>query len=335
MTIEITTWNSADVPDFLREYQNELEIEFGSEFNSRMADVYAQLKERHSGIRHLFWNNYWNEADIDGMVCETFRRYLERVGAKLWQTQGYDVAPLEPLVEDGDLIGFSLPTIPRPAERIRDLEKHTYEYPKGMLNEIARNLRSDHARKLKVDRRRVEISNRSVELTTRRNGKPEDLRPSSFQGLYHPPRNEEERLVLQCRNHEFRQLYVAALKKLGAVQRAAWILCKDELLTREQAEPLLASTLHWRTARVALDARPLKAVEASHLLGRADVSADVSRAGTRLAEELADMSPARAWDTAPQKFPGDYLIGLPRLGPTRAIRPLDVLDTGRLDDPLD
>jgi hypothetical protein len=231
---------------------------------------------------------------------ETFRRYLERVGAKLWQTQGYEVAPLEPLVEDGDLIGFSLPAIPSPPERIRDLEKHTYEYPKAMLNEIARNLRADHARKLNVERRRIEISNRSVEPATRRNGKPEDLLPSSFQGLYHPPRNEEERLVLQCRNREFRQRYVAALKKLGSVQRAAWILCKDELLTREQAEPLLASTLHWRTARVALGARPMKAVEASHLLGRADVSADVSKAGTRLAEELADMSPGRFWTRRPR-----------------------------------
>jgi hypothetical protein len=197
------------------------------------------------------------------------------------------------LVEDGDLIGLSLPSIPSPPERILDLEQYNYEYPKGMLNEIARNLRLDHARKLKVERRRIEISNRSVELATRRNGKPEDLRTSSFQGLYHQPRNEEERLVLQCLNHEIRQRYVAALKKLGPVQRAAWILCKDEFLTREQAEPLLASTLYWRTARVALDARPMKAVEVSHLLGRADVSADVSKAGTRLAEELVDLSPGR------------------------------------------
>jgi hypothetical protein len=57
-----------DVPDFIRDDQNELEIEFGSEFNNRLADVYAQLKKRSFWIRGFFGTVYRNEADIDEVV---------------------------------------------------------------------------------------------------------------------------------------------------------------------------------------------------------------------------------------------------------------------------
>jgi hypothetical protein len=162
-----------------------------------------------------------------------------------------------------------------------------------------------------------------VKFPTGLEEEPQDGGPSWFiENLCHCPRNNvEQSLILRDRNLEIRKRYMAALKKLGPVQRAAWILGKDELLTLKEAAPLLPSTLHWRTARVALGARPMKAGEASRLLDRADVSPDVSKAGSRLAEQLADMNPAMAWDTPPQKWSREFLIGSTRSGSTLAIRP--------------
>jgi hypothetical protein len=61
------------------------------------------------------------------------------------------------------------------------------------------------------------------------------------------------------RNREVRLRYRAVLKKRPPVQRAAWILCKDELLKPEEAERLLVPLLHWITARAGVQTKPMKA----------------------------------------------------------------------------
>jgi hypothetical protein len=76
----------------------------------------------------------------------------------------------------------------------------------------------------------------------------------------------EDYLIAQSRAREIRERYVAALMNLPPVQRAAWVLCKDELLTHEEAEPMLVPALHWRTARSTLRRKPLQDAEVSFLL---------------------------------------------------------------------
>jgi DNA-directed RNA polymerase specialized sigma24 family protein len=295
--------------------------EFESEFNSRLRALYTKLELRHSWIRGLFRTLTRNEQDIDGMVNETLHKYLRDVGGTLWVTGGIDLPPLEPLVEDGELSGFTLRAI-GPATPIRDIEKYTFTYPDAWFRSVARSVLKDHARKRKAEKEHLVAVNRAVEFPTRRNGQPQHIRPSwVVEKLYHSPRNVEQWLVLQVRNFEIRECYVAALKKLGPVQRAAWILCQDELLTSKEAERLLIPTVHWRTTRAAFGTMPMQDAEASRLLDRADISSDLSRARAILAKLLADMNPGNAWNIPAQKFSREFLVGSARSGSARAIRP--------------
>jgi DNA-directed RNA polymerase specialized sigma24 family protein len=303
------------VPDFLRDYPNEFE----TEFKSKLADLYAELKKRHSWIRRLFSAVCVNEADIDALVNETFSNYLQNVGAMLWVTQGVSVFT-DTIADDGVAIAVALSG--KPPEPISDIEKYTYAYPDAMFGTIARNLRVDYLRKLTAQRKRI-TSFGSVESTTRHEEDSQDRGAASFvEDLCECPRsNVEQSLIFRVRNLEIHRRYVVALKKVAPVQRAAWILCKDELLRPKEAERLLVPLLHWRPARAAVRTKPMDAGEAARVLGRGDVSPDVTKARARLAEQLADLNPCQAWDTPPQKFSREYLIGCQRCGSTRAMRP--------------
>jgi hypothetical protein len=304
-----------DVPDFLRDYENEFE----TEFKRKLADLYAQLKNRHSWIRRLFSMVCVNEADIEALVNETFSKYLESVGAMLWVTQGVSVFT-DIIADDGVAIAVTLSG--KPAEPIPNIEKYTHAYPDAMFGTIARNLRFDYLRKLSAQRKKLKSFN-SIEPTTHHEEDSQDRGAASFvEDLCACPRsNVEQSLLVHVRNREIRRRYVAALKKLAPVQRAAWILCTDELLGPKEAERLLLPLLHWRTARVAVRTKPMKDGEASRLLARADVSPDVTKARMRLAEQLADLNPGQAWDTPPQKFSREYLIGRQRRGSILTVRP--------------
>jgi DNA-directed RNA polymerase specialized sigma24 family protein len=304
-----------DVPDFLRDYEHEFE----REFKRKLADLYAQIRMRHSWIRGLFSTVCVNEDDIEAMVNETFSKYLHSVGAMLWVTEGVSVFT-DTIADDGVPMAVTLSG--KPAEPISDIEKYTYAYPGAMFGTIARNLRFDYLRKLTAEGKRI-TSFGSVESLACREDASQDRRPSGFnENLRHCPYNNAEQwLIFKARNREIRQRYVAALKKLTPVQCAAWIIHKDELLTPGEAERLLVPLLHWKTARSAARTKPMKAGEAARVLGRTDVSPDVTKARARLAKHLADLSPYQAWDTRPQKLLREYLEGYQRRGSILAIRP--------------
>jgi len=284
--------------------QDSYAIAIECDFDARIAALYAQLRLRHSWMYNSFRYLAWNEGDIDELVNETLRRYLKDVGATLLATGGVH-ASLQPLVEDGELIAFTLPATVEP---IHDIEKDAFSNPGGWFRIIARSVLDEYARKAAAATEKANKFRRAAQFPTRHNGEP--LNSTSFwlqEELYGPGGHIEEWLVAQCQAGEIRERYVEALTKLPPVQRAAWVLCQDELLTRAEAEPLLGPALHWRTARAALSRKPLQDAEASDLLGRADVSPDASKAKDKLGELLSYLDPLKSSRMPTPKWPREYL----------------------------
>jgi hypothetical protein len=272
------------------------------EYQARMTDLYGELRRRHSWMSSFFRTRAWNDADVDELVSETLGRYLRDIGATLWVTGGVQTSPLEPLIEDGELIGFTLPIGPlAPAQPIKNIESYTFRNPEAWLRTVARSVLDEYSRKSASARLGAQDINRAVRLLTRQNGRPVRL--------YGRPRNAETRLVFQSWADEIRKRYIWALTQLPPIQRTAWILCKDELLTQGEAEPLLVPPLHWRAARAALMHRPLPDAEASRLVGRADVSPDASKAKGKLCQLLSDLNPFKASQTLAPRWPLEFLAG--------------------------
>ena len=297
-------------------------LELDRAWEARATPLYIQLKRRHTGwMYRLFGTRAWNDADIEELINETFARYLESLGRTFWGTNGV-VGESEPIVQGGKVIALRL----LPAKPIADLESYTFRSPGGWLRTVAWSVLNKYANKAATASERATEFKRAAKFPTRRNGKPQDA-PYSWlvDDLYAPPRNIEECLVAECRAREIRQRYVAALKNLPPVQRAAWVLCKDELLMHDEAEPMLAPILHWRTAPAALGRKPLQDAEASFLLGRKDVSPDASKAAEKLGEQLSDLDPFRALHLPVVKWSREYLGGLTsHCGSFRYVRPLCV-----------
>jgi DNA-directed RNA polymerase specialized sigma24 family protein len=293
-------------------------------WEARATPLYIQLRRRHTWWMYkLFRTRAWNDADVEELINETFRRYMESLRGTFWATHGVDPQS-EPIFEDGKLIGLSL----LPAKPITDLESYTFNSPGGWLRSVATSVLNKYANKAAVENQGAKEFRLAAKPPARRkavNGKYQGLQSSWLVDyLYAPPRNMEERLVAECRAREIRERYVAALTNLPPVQRAAWVLCKDELLTHDEAEQMLAPILHWRTARAALRRKPLPDAEVSFLLSRKDVSPDTSKASNKLGEQLSDLDPSRASHVPVIRWSREYLGLTRRYGSFRSLRPLCV-----------
>jgi hypothetical protein len=292
-----------EILDLLVQYTTSPETE--RDYQVRISDISVQVRRRHSSFMYgLFRSRAWNEADVEELVNETVGRYLFDVDVMLRVTEGL-CSSLEPLVENGELIGFSLPATVTP---IHNLEAYTFASPDGWFASLAKSVLREYVRRSAKASERAKAIDRAARFPTRRKGEPQYFQPSVFARIhYGPRRNIEQFLINQSRNKEIRQRYLSALKKVGPVQRTAWILCKDEILTPMQAEPL-ATALHWRSARAALRARPIQDMEASRLLNRVDVSPDVAKARAKLAEQLSDLDPLKASRMPAPKWPREFLV---------------------------
>jgi DNA-directed RNA polymerase specialized sigma24 family protein len=287
-------------------------LEFDKAWEARAEPLYAQFRLRHPWIPNFFRRRVRNDADVEELKNDTFVIYLEHLRRTFCETNGVDVQS-EPLFEDGNLIGESV----LPAKPITDLEKYTFWNPGGWLGTVARNVWKKYVRKAATTKRIIPFSvNQKAEkielegpFAKRHNGKSLYLRPPRLD-LFAPPRNVEERLIARSEAREIRRRYITALIKLPPVQRAAWVLCQDELLTHEEAEPMLVPALHWRTARAALRRKPLQDSEVSLLLDRADISPDASKAANKLAEHLSDLDRFRAWRQPVANWSRAYLGSL-------------------------
>jgi len=272
-------------------------------WEARAEPLYAQFRRRHPWIFSFFRTRVWNDADAEELINDTFGRYLERLGRTFWVTNGVD-AQSEPVFEDGNLIA----EIFLPGKPITDLESYTFWNPGGWLGSVARNVWNKYASKAAIVSEKTKEFKRAAKFPTRRNGRRQShLCSWLVEDLYGPPRNVEDYLIGRSRADTIRERYVAALMNLPPVQRAAWVLCKDELLSQEEAEPMLVPALHWRSARAALRRKPLQGAEASFLLGRADISPDASKAANKLAEYLSDLDPFRAWRQPAPNWSRAYL----------------------------
>ena len=279
--------------------------EIESTFEARIADLYLELRNRHSWMFGFFRRVSPNQADVEEMANETLERYLRDINATLRMTEGLHFS-LTPIVEAGELIGLMLPGTVEP---IRDLHNYTFHSPNGWLATIARNVRNAFALKSGRLREKANIMERAAEFPTRRNGQS-NIRPiSSFvYSLYACPDNIEDRLVACCCRSEIRAAYLATLKELPAVQRAAWILCKDEVLRSAEAELYLAPLLHWRTVRSVLRAKPLSIADASRRLNRRDVSSDIFKAKRKLRQRLSHLNPSLGSTTQAIRWPPEFLV---------------------------
>jgi hypothetical protein len=279
-------------------------LELDRAWEARATPLYFQLRRRHTWWMYkLFRTRAWNDADVAELMNETFSRYLESLRRTFWNTNGVH-GQSEPIFQDGKVIALRL----LPAKPITDLESYTFRSPGGWLRTVATNVLNRYANKAATGSEGAKEFKRAAKFPTRRNGKPQYFHSSPLlEDLYAPPRNMEDYLIAESRAREIRERYIAALTNLPPVQRAAWVLCKDELLPWNQAERMLAPILHWRTARAALKRKPLQDAEVSLLLGRADVSPDASKAANKLGEQLFDLDPFRARRLPVAKWSREYL----------------------------
>jgi hypothetical protein len=276
------------------------------------------LVNRYCWLRSLFRNAGANEADIDDMMNETVFRYLGPVKSALWAAAaghlirdedtlmpavreiakqlgrpvrevlreclfedqhdelidrfyGIDKLTQEDLEEDWRreqiLIELDHPLVPTsrplPGAPI-DPEKLAYESPKAMIKLIAKNVLIDHLRKLKS--RGDGLDDGSLEVAE---DQSYDANPEA-----------------QVFAREMHSRYLAGLREVPPLQRAAWIVCRDPLLlSDEEAESLLESVLTGPQAKQAAKQRPLSVEDAARLFGR-DVSPDAAKAARKLGRLL-------------------------------------------------
>jgi hypothetical protein len=147
-----------------------------------------------------------------------------------------------------------------------DPEKLAYESPKAALEHIARNVLIDHVRKSKMP---DSLDDKSLEVKDASPGANPDA---------------------QAYAREIHSSLLAALEKVPALQRAAWILCRDPLLSDEEAEAFLQPALSVPAAKRAAKERPMSVEDAAGLFGR-DVSPDAAKAARKLATLLAPLEP--------------------------------------------
>ncbi len=272
------------------------------------------LESRYWWLRSIFRRYVANEADVDEMMNETVFKYLGPVKSALWAAAaghlikdeetlmpavrwvasqlgrparevarecieehkhedlldrffGIDMLTQEDLEEDWrreQILAeqgapFMLAPSSRPAPGAPvDPERLAYESPKAMIARIARNVLMDHLRKSKSG---ASLDDGDLEAA-------EDESPDA-----NPDAQVDAR--------EMRSRYLAALRKLPPLQRAAWILCRDPLLSDDEAEALLQPALIGPEAQRAAKERPMSVEDATRLFGR-DVSPDAAKAARKL-----------------------------------------------------
>lgn len=166
------------------------------------------------------------------------------------------------LIEEDPFV-VTRPSKPVPGAPL-DPERLAYESPKAVITRIAKNVLIDHLRKSKAEA--AQISDEDVTAVIDRS----------------LDANPHEQVYIQ----EMHTRYLAGVRELLAVQRAAWILCRDPLLlTDNEAEDLLLPALTEPQAKCAVKDRPLSVKEAASHFGR-DVSPDVAKAAKKLDELL-------------------------------------------------
>ena len=303
--------NDPEVPDFIARHVWPPGLE--SELEARIRDLYRELRRRDYWICR-FRKRAWNEADLDDLVNETLFLYLKDIRATLFVTEGMEGGLPAPLVEDGELVGLTLPLLPATVRPIKNIELYTFAHPKAWFNKIADSVLNKYARNSARAKKRMGDVCRAKGDPTR-----VDELPSLVERSRAPSPNIEKRLIDREHAYNFRKRYIAALEKLPPIQRVAWILSKDEFLNPDEAEPLLAAALHWRTARAALTRRPLPDAEVSGLLGRADVSPDTSRAKAKLGQHRSDLDPFKASRVAAPTWPREFLVGCASFGVLRSL----------------
>ena len=262
-------------------------------FEDHTRALQKRMTNHHSWMYQFFRMVVWNRADVEELINDTLHKYFKKIRPSVHHNEPFTVT-ITPILQ----------------------------FPEAYLRAIAWNVRTNYIERDADER--DESFQQAARFPIRHNGRSLYRSSSLFvEQLYsaHRTRDIEAWLVMQARNREIRERYAAALAHFPPVQRAAWILCRDEVLAPQQAEPLLVPLLHWRTARAALKARPIQDDEVSCLLERLDVSPDVSKAKSKLAEQLADLDPFRAWSVPASEWPREFLIGLTRSGHMRSLRP--------------
>ncbi len=278
------------------------------------------LVNRYWWIRNMFRRAVQNEADVDEMMNETVFKYLGPVRSSLWAAAaghlrkdedtlmpairwvakqlgrrvrevarecvyehqhedlidryyGIDRLTKEDLEEDrwreqilaelGNPFAGMGGSRPAPGAPV-DPERLAFENPKAMIGRIAKNVLIDHLRKLKAEKAMLG------------NGDPMNARDES------PGANPHAQIYAL----EMHNAYLAALRKLPPVQRAAWILCRDPLLlTDDEAEALLRPALSGPQAKRAAKKRPMTVEDAAEFFGR-DLSPDAAKAARKLQSSL-------------------------------------------------
>lgn len=306
---------------FLRDVQPpELEPEV-EEWIRRLYDGSAgqpSLVNRYWWLRSLFRNSGANEADIDEMMNETVFRYLGPVKSALWaaaaghlikdeetlmpavrwvakqlgrpvrqvlceciyQNQheelidrfyGIDKLTQEDLEEDWRrdqvLIEQGHPPVsnarPTPFAPV-DPERLVYESPKAMIERIAKNILIDQLRRIKSHGDGLKDGSREAA-----GDESQDTNPEA-----------------QVFARQMHSRYLAGLREVPPLQRAAWIMCRDPfLLSDDEAEALLEPALAGPQAKLAAKQRPLSVEDAARLFGR-DVSPDAAKAARKLGRFL-------------------------------------------------
>ena len=277
------------------------------------------LLNRYWWLRCLFRRAGASEADIDDMMNETVFRYLGPVKSSLWAAAAghyirdeetltpavrwiakqlgrpvrqvarecidehqheelldrfYGIDKLTPedleedwrreqiLIEQVHPLAFAGKPVPSAPV---DPERLAYESPKAMLKHVAKNILIDYLRKFKTERYAI------VDM--------EDL--EHFKDESHDANPEAQVLEQQMHNR-----YLAAVRELPPLQRAAWILCRDPfLLSDEEAVRLLEPALSGPQATAAVKQRPLSGEDAAQLFGR-DVSPDAAKGAKKLERVL-------------------------------------------------
>ena len=112
-------------------------------WEARATPLYFDLKRRHTGwMYRLFRTRAWNDADVEELMNETFRRYLESLRRTFWATNGVH-GQSEPIFQGGKVIALRL----LPAKPIADLESYTFRSPGGWLRTVAWSVLNKHANK--------------------------------------------------------------------------------------------------------------------------------------------------------------------------------------------
>jgi hypothetical protein len=284
------------------------------------------LRTRYGWLRGQFRSAAMSNADIDEMVNDTFRKYLDEVASHLWRAAAggliRDESTLMPAIR------WVAQQLGRPVHEVARecLDHNQHEELIDRFYGIDILTQEDREEDWWRDRVLSEQEFPIVPFTKPVPGSPVDLEALAF---HHPKamltriaKNvlsdrlrksrlqteplgdkqlnaiEDESFIANPEERasviETHARYRAGLRKLPDVQRAAWVLCRDpDILKDLEAEEFLGPLLLGQQAKLAAKQRPLSMKDAARLFGR-DVSPDAAKAATKLKELLSPLPPRRS-----------------------------------------